>query len=138
MTLRRGALFVVPLALALLAAFLLGGATHSAKRADAADFAPMHVLRGPTGDVTAVVVVTIKGREVPFIVDTGAAGSVIDLKAAEKLGFAPIGQSRPVRGVGGKARALPIVISGWSVGPVPLPKMRIDASNISKQAGAGT
>jgi predicted aspartyl protease len=73
---------------------------------------------------------------VPFIVDTGASSSVIDLKAAEKLGLAPIGEAHAVRGVGGKSRALPIVIDRWSIGPVALPKLRIETANLSKQSGA--
>jgi hypothetical protein len=133
MTVRRGLYIAVPLSLALLGAFLLGGATHTTKPAEAADFAPMHVLRGPGGQVAPVVIVTVHNREVPFVVDTGASGSLIDLKAAEKLGLKPVGKSHPVRGVGGKSRALPIMIDDWSIGPVPLPKMRIETSNLSKQ-----
>ena len=137
MTVRRSLLIGVPLVAALLAAFLIGGATHSAKRADAADFAPMHVFRSPDGEVTAVVVVTIRGHRVPFVVDTGASGSAIDLKAAEKLGFKPIGKAHQVRGVGGRSRALPIIMEDWSIGPVPLPKLRIDSASLAKQAGGG-
>jgi clan AA aspartic protease (TIGR02281 family) len=137
MTVRRGFLIALPLALALLGAFLLGGATHSTKPADAADFAPMHVLKSPRGEVAAVVLVTIHDRKVPFIVDTGASSSVIDLKAAEKLGLRPIGKAYAVRGVGGKSRALPIMIDNWSIGPVPLPKLRIETSSLSKQTKSG-
>ena len=137
MTVRRAVLIGGPLTLALLAAFLLGGATHATKRAEAADFAPLHVVRSPDGEVAAIAIVTVRDRKVPFIVDTGAASSVIDLKAAEKLGFRPIGKAHQVRGVGGKSRALPILIDRWSLGPVPLPKLRIETANLSKQTKSG-
>jgi clan AA aspartic protease (TIGR02281 family) len=137
MTIRRAALLGLPLALLLLGAFLLGGATHATKKAEAAEFAPMHVVRSH-GEVAAIAVVTIHNRQVPFVVDTGASSSVIDLKAAEKLGFKPIGKAHVVRGVGGKSRALPIIIEDWSIGPVALPKMQIETSSLSKQAKAGT
>src|SRR3954463_6860030 len=137
MTVQRGFLIALPLALVVGGAFLLGGATHSTKSADAADFAPMHVVRTPQGEVASIVVVTIRNHKVPFVVDTGAGSSLIDLKAAEKLGFKPIGKAHQVRGVGGKSRALPILIEDWSVGPVPLPNLRIETSNLSKDTKSG-
>jgi predicted aspartyl protease len=118
-------------------AFLLGGATKSVERADAADFAPMQVVRSARGDVTAVVAVTIKGKTYPFVVDTGASGSVIDIRAARKLGLAPIGRSSKVTGVGGKVSAVPIIVRSWAVGPVPLPALRIDAVPLAQATSGG-
>lgn len=133
----RVVLTTLLLAAAVSGAFLLGGATSGPDAADAADFAPMEVLRSAHGDVTAVVAVTIKGRTYPFVVDTGASGSVIDIRAARKLGLAPIGRSSKVSGVGGKVRAVPIIVSSWAVGPVPLPRLRIDAVPLAEAAHGG-
>jgi predicted aspartyl protease len=121
------ALAAVVLAAVVLGAYLIGGATKGPERADAADFAPMQVLRSAHGDVTAVAAVTIKGRTYPFVVDTGASGSVLDIRVARRLGLAPIGEASKVTGVGGRVRAVPIIVRSWGLGPVPLPQLRIDA-----------
>ncbi|MCW2968520.1 MAG: hypothetical protein JWM71_2292 [Solirubrobacteraceae bacterium] len=135
---RRTVMAVLVGAVALTGAFLLGGATHASQKAQAAGFAPMRVVRTADGEVASVVGVTIGKRTFPFIVDTGAASTVIDIRAARKAGLLkPIGHSYKVAGVGGKARAVPIVLKSWAVGPVPLPSLRIDATNLRQAAGGG-
>lgn len=56
-----------------------------------------------------------------FVVDTGAAESLIDRELAEHLGLSPIpGSERRVAGIA-EAEAVEVIVESWRVGDVALP-----------------
>jgi predicted aspartyl protease len=68
-----------------------------------------------------VVPVCIAGQgPFPFIVDTGAAASVVSTTLADQLQLAAEGSPIAVGGVGCSGTVQPVTVPSWSVGPVQL------------------
>jgi predicted aspartyl protease len=129
----RVALITVILAALLAGPVVLGGSSNAGTSA-----APMRVVRGAGGEVTAVVTVTVNDHAYPFVVDTGAAGSMIDAGVARELGLPEAGGARSrVSGIGGTVDATAVMVDGWAVGPVALPRLRMEALPLGGALGGG-
>jgi hypothetical protein len=71
--------------------------------------------------VAALANVCINGAgPFPFVIDTGAQGTVLSSSLATKLGLPKIGAPLPIGGAGCSANAQPSRITGWNVAGLPL------------------
>jgi len=92
----------------------------------------MVVLKGRGGETLALVPVFIEGKgPFAFALDTGASRTVVDRRVAEELGLPPAGGAAEVKGVGGRAVAVPVRVGGWRVGGIELPAGTIDALDLA-------
>jgi predicted aspartyl protease len=73
----------------------------------------------------AVVKVSVGGRKLLFIVDTGASTSAITARAAKTLGLVPAGAAQKVSTIGCSTSTRYAPIAGWRVGKVALPATQI-------------
>jgi predicted aspartyl protease len=73
----------------------------------------------------------------PFVIDTGAGESVVDLHLAERLNLPPVGAPRRFAGVGCTGTAQPEALTTWSVAGMPLAGQTIYAQSSPGIGGAG-
>jgi predicted aspartyl protease len=86
------------------------------------------VKRG--GNTLVIAPVTINGRSLQFIVDTGAGVSVIGRRAARRLQLPAAGRTVRVGGVFGLGTGHPVPLRAWQLGGVPLPALKILAADL--------
>ena len=79
------------------------------------------VLRSSDGATQVVVPVDVAGRTYVFIVDTGAAATVIDSAVVKAANLPSVGKPLTENGVGCSAPAQPVRITDWSIGGEKLP-----------------
>jgi predicted aspartyl protease len=84
---------------------------------------PLIVIHGRDGSTAAVARVVIHGHVFPFLIDTGATRSLVDVALARKLHLRTVGKPTPVFGVGCASSSRKVRLSGWSVGGQPLPNI---------------
>lgn len=87
---------------------VLGGGTRTGGAT-----VPMNVVRRD-GGVLATSRVAFDGRRARFLIDTGAAISVIDSSAAARLGLQAVGRSTRVAGAVCRGIVTPVLVHGWS------------------------
>jgi predicted aspartyl protease len=114
-----------------------GWGVASVGRAHAASTVPLVVLKGKDGERLAVARVIIHGRAFPFIIDTGAAKTLVDTALARKLHLKTVGRPIKVTGVGCSETARKVRLSGWSIGGQPLPRVIATSSTIFGASGRG-
>jgi predicted aspartyl protease len=73
------------------------------------------------GEALVIAPVTIKGKEYPFVVDTGATVTLVNDHLAKELGVTPNGKTLPITGIGGGRQAKLANVSGWAIGKSKLP-----------------
>ena len=73
-------------------------------------------------DGTFVVPVTIAGREVPFVFDTGASTMVLTAQTARLIGYTPDGLHYviPVTTANGRAYAASVTLDRVAIGPITI------------------
>ena len=99
---------------------------------------PIKIIKGPANDTLAQVSVTIAGSgPYPFIVDTGASETLIARPLAVRLHLPRAGAQQSVSGVGGSAVVIPVALSAWRVGDVPLPKATVASGAVPSDRGEG-
>ncbi len=91
---------------------------------------PTKVLRSDRGGVAMLAPVVLNGQKFLFIVDTGAAGSVIDAGVAKSLGLPTKGQAIVSKGLACRTSAQPVIVTKWSVGGEALPAETMVATDI--------
>jgi predicted aspartyl protease len=91
---------------------------------------PINVISGSNHQKLVEVQVTVAGQQLPFVVDTGAANSAISLRVAKLLHLPKAGRVHRGVSAGCTPKFQPITMSGWTLGGVALPTVRMDASNL--------
>jgi predicted aspartyl protease len=76
---------------------------------------PLIVYRSH-GALVALVRVILEGRAYYFVVDTGAARTIIDAQIARRLGLRADGSPREFATAGCEVRAQPVVLARWRLG----------------------
>jgi predicted aspartyl protease len=79
------------------------------------------VEKNTDGSTVVLVPVTVSGRTFLFIVDTGAASTVVDSAVVSAVGLPSVGKPLTTSGVGCSAAAQPVRITSWSIGGEALP-----------------
>jgi hypothetical protein len=148
---RRASLLVLVVALvasvAVVGSALANGGGTDGPRAAAHDSLPLRAK--PNGkpftvkikvvqrksETLALVPVTVHGKELAFIVDTGAAQTQVTEKVADELGLAKAGKPKTVSGVGCNTKAQPVKIDQWSLDGHALPTTTGDASKLALAKG---
>jgi len=88
--------------------------------------------------VAATVNVCVSGNgPFPFVVDTGAAQSVVVSSLARRLGLQTQGQPEVFEGVGCTGTSRTVSVPAWSVAGVPLQAQTANAANIPGFGGRG-
>jgi predicted aspartyl protease len=101
------------------------GPTAVGLPAGSATSVPVKVLHSH-GAVLAVAPVFVQGHgPYPFVVDTGAAQSVLNRTAAQQLGLPVVSSQGQAAGVACLVHTSTVAITGWRVASVPLPGNRI-------------
>lgn len=81
---------------------------------------PAHVVHTATATIVLVPVCLSGQGPYPFILDTGAAHSLVDRSLADRLHLVVTGRTTPATGVACTAAAAEIQVANWSLGPVAL------------------
>ncbi|MGB8963452.1 MAG: pepsin/retropepsin-like aspartic protease family protein [Pseudonocardiaceae bacterium] len=82
---------------------------------------PARVVHTRTGATLVLVPVCLSGQgPFPFVLDTGAAQSLVDRSLADRLQLPPTGTTASATGVGCTVPAGHVQVADWSVGTVPL------------------
>ncbi len=90
------------------------------------------------GPVVVIVPVCLGGKgPYPFVLDTGAAQSLIDSRLASTLGLPTVGSGGTIGGVGCDAQAQTVRESRWSLGSVPLTGQLLISSSVPGFGGTG-
>jgi predicted aspartyl protease len=96
---------------------------------------PINVLSGPHGQKLVEADVTVSGNKLPFVIDTGASGSAIDLKVAKQLRLPKSGRLHHAVSAGCTPKSQPVTMSGWTLGGVMLPTIaHMDATKLGLNA----
>jgi predicted aspartyl protease len=104
-------------------------------RAHAASTIKLLVLRARDGSTAALAPVVIHGHTFPFLIDTGATRSVVDLALVTKLQLARIGAPIRVGGVGCISTARNVRVSRWHIGSQTLPAVTVTSTRIAGTGG---
>jgi predicted aspartyl protease len=102
----------------------------SADRPHVASSVPLVVVKAKDGEVAALAKVVIHGRPVPFVIDTGATVTVVNVELARQLGLKPVGRPIRVSGVGCSSSSRRVGLSHWTIGSQPLPAITAVSVNI--------
>jgi predicted aspartyl protease len=113
------------------------GVAASAPRAQTPTTVPLIVLKTKDGQAAALVSVVIHGRAFPFIVDTGATRTVVNLALARELHLKTIGPPIKVSGVGCVTPSRNVRLSDWSIGTQSLPAITAISVKIPFSNGRG-
>jgi predicted aspartyl protease len=83
------------------------------------------------GQVAAMANVCINGKgPFPFLIDTGADGSIVTTALAKKVGLAPIGTPIAIGGAGCAAEGHTSRVTRWSVAGLPLQPQDVTSLNV--------
>jgi predicted aspartyl protease len=116
------------LALLVAGSLLLAGAGDAAAQTPPPTVPIKVVKRG--GNTLVIAPVTINGRSLRFIVDTGAGVSVIGRRAAKRLRLPAAGRTVRVGGVFGLGTGQPVRLRTWRLGSVALPPLKILSADL--------
>lgn len=115
----------------------MGGATASARPAEAASVVHVIVLHSKSGGTVVGAKVKIHGHAFPFLVDTGASVTLVNPTIARRLHLKTIGKPHRFCGVTGCSTARRVRLSHWSIGGQPLPPIVASTSPIAGTGGFG-
>ncbi len=116
----RRRVLTAAIAMLCLAAFV--GPAHSAQRSGSTrPFSRPIVVSGPRPAVKAFVRVTVEGQPYYFIVDTGAARTIIDSSIASRLRLRNDGSRQVFSTFGCDIVGQPVALPRWRLGNVALP-----------------
>ncbi|MGO9974200.1 MAG: retroviral-like aspartic protease family protein [Solirubrobacteraceae bacterium] len=82
---------------------------------------PIKILR-LAGGTLATTQVELDHHQVRFIIDTGAAISLIDSSAAARLRLQAVGPRTSIAGAVCRSTATPVLVHGWSIAVLHLPQ----------------
>jgi hypothetical protein len=108
-------------------------------RAPILDFPPnvkSVVLPARVDDGAVIVRVTINGRGLDFILDSGAGGILLDSEVAKELGIATFGKS--VQQTMGAYESTQAIIPKMAVGPISLTNTYVECVPFAQQRGFAT
>jgi hypothetical protein len=120
-SLRRTLLVVVLVVAAAVVPAAGTGAQSPGSGAAAAILVPINVLSGPHGQKVVEADVTVSGNKLPFVIDTGASSSAIELHVAKLLRLPKSGRAHHAVSAGCTPKSQPVTMSGWTLGGVTLP-----------------
>jgi predicted aspartyl protease len=126
----RRLIVITCLAASFLVLGFTGGGEASTTGHAAAATVPIKIFRG-RGAVAAVALVRIHGRLFPFIIDTGAQKTLVDVALARQLHLKTVGKPIKLSGVGCTETASKVRLSNWSVGGQPLPTIVATSSSLA-------
>ena len=106
-----------------------------APRGHAAITTRLIVVHAPDGETAALAPVVIHGRVFPFLIDTGATRSVVDLALVRKLGLRTIGAPIRITGVGCTSSAHNVQVSNWRIGAQSLPPIVATSTRVAGANG---
>ncbi len=109
--------------------------SHAVRRAHAASTVKLLILRARDGATAALAPVVIHGHTYPFLIDTGATRSVVDLALLKKLHLRRVGGPIRVSGVGCTSTARNVRLSRWRIGTQPLPTVIVTSTLIAGANG---
>jgi predicted aspartyl protease len=112
-----------------------GGVGARASHAHAASTIKLLILRARDGATAALAPVVIHGRTFPFLIDTGATRSVVDLALMKKLHLQRVGGPIRVGGVGCTSTARNVRLSRWRIGSQTLPNLTVTSTLIAGANG---
>ena len=112
-----------------------GWGDASVPRARAAATVPLVILKAKDGETLALARVIIHGRAFPFLIDTGASKTLLDVALARRLHLRSIGGPIKITGVGCSETARKVRLSRWSIGGQPLPSVVATSSVIAGADG---
>lgn len=99
---------------------------------------PARVVHTATATIVLVPVCVSGQGPYPFILDTGAAHSLVDRSLADRLHLVVTGRTTPATGVACTAAAEEIQVANWSLGPVPLRAQTLASlSTVAAPGGPG-
>jgi predicted aspartyl protease len=105
------------------------------RQAHAASTVRLIVVHAADGETAALAPVVIHGHVFPFLIDTGATRSVVDLTLARRLGLGRVGAPIRVSGVGCTSTAHNVRLSGWRIGSQSLPTILATSTRIAGANG---
>ena len=112
-----------------------GWGDASVPRARSAATVPLVILKAKDGETLALARVIIHGRAFPFLIDTGASKTLLDVALARRLHLRSIGGPIKITGVGCSETARKVRLSRWSIGGQPLPSVVVTSSVIAGADG---
>ncbi len=87
----------------------------------------------PADGVTVFASLMIHGQgPFVFVVDTGAATTLLNTPVAQGLGLEVAGAPQPVSGVGGAETGTPVNINRWNLGKIHLPDKTIMSADFTE------
>lgn len=113
----------------------VGSGPASGIAAAGARTVPGKVLHTTTSTLVLVPVCLSGHGPYPFILDTGAARSLVDQKLANRLHLFSTGATLPATGVGCTATAGQVWVRGWSLGDVPLQSQPLMSLSMAGPSG---
>jgi predicted aspartyl protease len=96
---------------------------------------PAHVLHTTTATIVLVPVCLAGQGPYPFILDTGAAHTLVDRDVADRLHLVQTGATSPATGVACTAVAGQVQVPNWSVGQVPLRAQTLSSLSMTGSPG---
>lgn len=108
-----------------------GWGAASVPRAHATSTVPLIILKARDGETVAVAKVMIHGRRFPFVIDTGAAKTLVDTALARELHLKTVGKPISVTGVGCSEAARKVRLRSWNIGGQALPNIIATSSNVA-------
>jgi hypothetical protein len=107
-----------------------------AESTDAAALAiPAHVVHTATATLAFVPVCLSGQGPYPFILDTGAAHSLVDRSLADRLHLVVTGEKAHATGVACTAMADQVQVANWSLGRVPLRAQTLTSLSVAGSPG---
>ncbi|MDQ6910945.1 MAG: retroviral-like aspartic protease family protein [Actinomycetota bacterium] len=103
--------------------------------AHAASSIRLIVVHAADGETAALAPVVIHGHVFPFLIDTGATRSVVDLALARRLRLGRVGAPIRVSGVGCTSTAHNVHLADWRIGTQPLPTILATSTRIAGANG---
>jgi predicted aspartyl protease len=114
-----------------------GGESQAGKSGEVS--VPIKVTKDGWGGTTVLVPIRINGRgPYNFVLDTGAAVSMIDRSLSRRLALPETGETVPISGVAGDADAPVVTVRRWSVGGQRLRGREMPALDLGSDVGAGS
>jgi predicted aspartyl protease len=80
--------------------------------------------------VQAFVGLVIEGHRYDFLLDTGAAGTIVDARVARRLGLRDDGAPRVFAPLGCRVSSQPVAVRSWRLGRMSLPASTVFTQNL--------
>jgi predicted aspartyl protease len=113
----------------------VGARSTPPRQAHAASTVRLIVVHAADGATAALAPVVIHGHVFPFLIDTGATRSVVDLALARRLRLRRFGAPIRISGVGCTSTAHNVQLSDWRIGTQSLPTIPVTSTRIAGANG---